>query len=176
MFFFFCCLKKKFLCRWNGLQFSNMLKNNNIFFWFYLKTSLISGSESELVTRTLRYNLHHKSQGHVNLSCARTRSRTGTVGVNKLQELTVMTMYTYMYDVYMWEKRLRPHAQYEWFWAIRVYNCTKNIQGSRCLLEICVNGSRDLCQWHEKCVQHNLELTHITKPKWWRNLIIAHGL
>ena len=37
-------------------------------------------------------------------------------------------------------------------------------QGSRCLLEICVNRRetlRILRQWHEKCVQHNLKLTHI---------------
>ena len=42
------------------------------------------------------------------------------------------------------------------------------IQGSRCLLEVCVNRRetlRILRQWHETCVQYNLELTHITKPK-----------
>ena len=53
-------------------------------------------------------------------------------------------------------------------------------QGSRCLLEIYVNWHKTLhilCQWHEKYVQYNLEkLMHITKPKWWRNLIVAHGL
>ena len=52
-------------------------------------------------------------------------------------------------------------------------------QGSRCLLEIYVNWHKTLCilyQWHEKCIQYNLELTHITKPKWWSNLIVAHGL
>ena len=53
------------------------------------------------------------------------------------------------------------------------------IQGSCCLLEICVNRRerlRILHQWHEKCVQYNLELTHITKPKWCSNLTVAHGL
>ena len=37
-------------------------------------------------------------------------------------------------------------------------------QGSCWLLEICVNRCETLGilhQWHEKCVQHNLELTHI---------------
>ena len=33
-----------------------------------------------------------------------------------------------------------------------------------------------LHQWHEKCIQYNQELTHITKPKWWSNLIVVHGL
>ena len=47
------------------------------------------------------------------------------------------------------------------------------IQGSRCLLEICVNQRETLCilhQWHEKCVQYNLELTHITPVLNWANL------
>ena len=41
-------------------------------------------------------------------------------------------------------------------------------QGSRCLLEICINRRETLCilrQWYEKCVQYNLELMHVTKPK-----------
>ena len=59
--------------------------------------------------------------------------------------------------------------------------CHKTLvnQGSRCLLEICVNQRETLWiwrQWHEKCVQFNLQLTHITKPKWWSNLTAAHGL
>ena len=44
-----------------------------------------------------------------------------------------------------------------------------HIQGSRCLLVICVNRReklRILRQWHEKGVQYNIELTHITKPTW----------
>ena len=43
-----------------------------------------------------------------------------------------------------------------------------NTQGLRCLLEICVNQRetlRILRQWHEKCIQYNLELMHITKLK-----------
>ena len=38
----------------------------------------------------------------------------------------------------------------------------------RCLLEMCVNRRETLLilrQWHEKCVQYNLELTPITKSK-----------
>ena len=38
------------------------------------------------------------------------------------------------------------------------------MQGSRCLLEICVNRRESLCslcQWHEKCVQDNLKFMHI---------------
>ena len=57
--------------------------------------------------------------------------------------------------------------------------CLLKMQGSRSLLEICVNRRETLCilhQWHEKCGHYNLELTHITKPEWWNNLIVAHGL
>ena len=43
-------------------------------------------------------------------------------------------------------------------------------QGSHCLSEICISRRqtlRILCQWNEKCVQHNLELVHkLAKPKW----------
>ena len=38
------------------------------------------------------------------------------------------------------------------------------MQGSRCLLEICVNQRETLCilcYWHEKCVQGKLKLMHI---------------
>ena len=56
------------------------------------------------------------------------------------------------------------------YWNVWVY------QGLRCLLEICLNRHkilRILCQWSEKCVQHNLE---DTKPKWWSNLNVAGDL
>ena len=50
------------------------------------------------------------------------------------------------------------------------------VQGSHCLLEICVNQCETLHilhQRHKKCIWYNLELTHIIKPKWWSNLIVS---
>ena len=48
-------------------------------------------------------------------------------------------------------------------------NLKKNItHGSRCLLEICVSRRetlRILRQWHEECVQYNLELNAHYKAK-----------
>ena len=60
----------------------------------------------------------------------------------------------------IWEVQVPPFSGF--------CNHSKAWQGSRCLSEICRNRRetlRILRQWHEKCVQYNLELMHIAKPK-----------
>ena len=67
-------------------------------------------------------------------------------------------------------KSLKGKVSIMWVHGSRLFAKRKGgcecgvLQGLHCLLEICINQRKTICilrHRHEKCVQHNLKLTHI---------------